>query len=203
MIGATMNEVLSSIWPMLVIFVVVLIMSRIFYLRINGKKLVIYEELLTLAFLVYIFLLFELVTNTELGGRGVNIVPFTEIFRYKIGSDLFYHNVVGNIVIFIPFGFFISRYINAKKISNIVLISFISSLTIEIVQLQIGRAMDIDDILLNVVGAIIGFLAFVALRAIKKHLPTFLQKDSFYNLICIVLILIVLISFLFKHGYGW
>lgn len=203
MIGATMNEVLSSIWPMLVIFVVVLIMSRIFYLRINGKKLVIYEELLTLAFLVYIFLLFELVTNTELGGRGVNIVPFTEIFRYKIGSDLFYHNVVGNIVIFIPFGFFISRYINAKKISNIVLISFISSLTIEIVQLQIGRAMDIDDILLNVVGAIIGFLAFVALRAIKKHLPGFLQKDSFYNLICIVLILISLIYFIFKHGYGW
>lgn len=203
MIGATMNEVLKSIWPMLVIFVVVLMMSRIFYLRNNSKKLVIYEELLSLAFLVYIFLLFELVTNTELGGRGVNIIPFTEIFRYKIGSDLFYHNVIGNIVIFIPFGFFISRYINAKKLSSIVLISFISSLTIEIVQLQIGRAMDIDDILLNVVGAIIGFLAFVALRAIKKHLPTFLKKDSFYNLICIVLILLVLISFLFKHGYGW
>lgn len=203
MIGATIDEILKSTWPMLIIFVVVLIMSRIFFIKINGKKLVIYEELLTLAFLVYIFLLFELVTNTELGGRGINLVPFTEIFRYEIGTELFYQNVIGNVLIFIPFGYFISRYINAKKISHIFIISFITSLTIEIVQLQIGRAMDIDDVLLNVGGAIIGFLIYVALKAIKKHLPEFLKKDIIYNIICIGLIVFFILYIFFKYGFWW
>lgn len=203
MIGATVYEVVKSIWPMLIIFVIVLVISRVFYLKINGKKLIIYEEILTLAFLVYIFLLFELVTNTELGGKGVNIVPFTEIFRYKIGSNLFYQNVIGNILIFIPFGYFISRYINAKKIFHIFLITFITSMTIEVVQLQIGRSMDIDDILLNVTGSILGFLIFVAMRAIKKHLPEFLQKDFIYNILCIIIIIGLIIYGVLKFGIRW
>ena len=67
----------------------------------------------------------------------------------------------------------------------ILFISLLTSLTVELVQLKIGRSFDIDDILLNVVGSIIGFLLYIGLTAIKKHLPRFFQSDTFYNILFI------------------
>ena len=109
--------------------------------------------------------------------------------------------MIGNIVVFIPFGYFISRYIGAKRIWQITLITLITSVTIEIVQYNIGRAMDIDDIILNVIGGIFGFLVYRLLSIIWHKLPNFMQKDYIYNLICGALILIGIIWFV--HALGW
>ena len=126
---------------------------------------------------------------------GINLVPFTEILRYEIGSTQFYLNVIGNIFIFLPFGYFVSSYIKATRVSHILLVTFITSFTIEFVQHYIGRSFDIDDILLNVVGAIIGFLLYIGFTAIKKHLPKFFRGDLFYNIICIILLVIAVIYY--------
>ena len=182
------TNAIQDIWPMLTIFLVVIIAIRISYLRINHEKFVFYHEFLNLIFVVYVLILFELLTNAEMN---------------SIGSTLFYSNVVGNICIFIPFGYFVSGYVKATKISHILFISAISSLTVELVQLQIGRSFDVDDILLNVVGAIIGFLVYIALNAIKRHLPRFFRSDTFFNLICILLCILFLVYFTKIMGLGW
>ncbi len=204
MIEDTLSSAIRDIWPMLVIFLVVIIAIRISYIKINREKFVFYKEFLNLIFIVYALLLFQLLTSTEMNtNSGLNIVPFTEIFRYEIGSKLFIFNVIGNIVIFIPFGYFVSGYVKASKVSHILFISAITSLTVESVQLQIGRSFDIDDIFLNVVGSVIGFLLFIGLTAIKKHLPRFFQSDVFYNILCIVLFLLALIYFTRTIELGW
>ena len=50
-------DMLDTTWPMLVISCLVAMVLRITYLVINGKKFVLYEELLKLFFIIYIFIL--------------------------------------------------------------------------------------------------------------------------------------------------
>lgn len=193
-----------DVWPMVVIFLVVVISIRATYIRINHERFVFYREFWNLVFVIYALLLFQLLTSTEINtNSGLNLVPFTEIFRYKMGSKLFMINVIGNILIFVPFGYFVSGYVKASKVSHILFISLFTSLTVELVQLQIGRSFDIDDILLNVVGSIAGFLLFIGLTAIKKHLPRIFQSDLFYNLICIVVFVLCFVYFTRLIGLGW
>lgn len=200
----TVQNAISSTWPMLVIFVVILSTIRLTYLSIHKEKFIFYKEFLNLIFIIYVLLLYQLLTNVETNtSGGYNLIPFTEITRYEIGSKLFMYNVIGNIVIFIPFGYFVSGYIKASKVSHILAVSVISSLTVEVVQLQIGRSFDIDDIILNVCGAIIGFLLYIGLCAIKKHLPKFLQRDFVYNIVCIVLTILIVLYFLKIMGIWW
>ena len=200
----TVQNAISSTWPMLVIFVVILSTIRLTYLSIHKEKFIFYKEFLNLIFIIYVLLLYQLLTNVETNtSGGYNLIPFTEITRYEVGSKLFMYNVIGNIVIFIPFGYFVSGYIKASKVSHILAESVISSLTVEVVQLQIGRSFDIDDIILNVCGAIIGFLLYIGLCAIKKHLPKFLQRDFVYNIVCIVLTILIVLYFLKIMGIWW
>ncbi len=195
------SNTLKDIWPMLTIFLVVIISIRVTYVRVNHEKFIFHKEFLNLVFVVYALLLFQMLTNTELNtSGGLNLIPFTEILRYKVGTPGFNLNVIGNIAMFIPFGYFVSGYVKASKISHILFISTITSSTVEFVQHFIGRSFDVDDILLNVTGAIIGFLLYVGFSAIKKHLPRFFRSDTFYNILCIVLSILVVLYYLQVMG---
>ena len=68
-------------------------------------------------------------------------------------------------------------------------------MTAELIQLKIGRAFDIDDIILNVIGSIIGFMGYISVRAIKLHLPKFLQNNVFYNILAILVIIVIILLF--------
>jgi glycopeptide antibiotics resistance protein len=133
--------------------------------------------------------------STENASSGINIIPFREITRYEIGSTLFFYNVIGNIALFIPFGYFMSDKLKAKKTTHIIIISTIISLTAELIQYKIGRAFDIDDVLLNVTGAIIGYFGYTIIQQIKHKLPNALQNNIFYNILAILVILIIIILF--------
>ena len=188
-------------WPMLTIFFITMVTMRIFYKINHHDKEPIYKELLNIIAVLYILLLFELLTNSEANlNGGFNILPFTEMTRYTFGSKLFMLNVVGNILAFIPFGFFIYDYVKPKKIWSTIIITAIVSASIEIIQLNIGRSFDVDDILLNVFGSILGYLLYIGLSAIKKHLPKLFQKDGLYNLLCIIIIIIVILYILKLMG---
>ncbi len=179
------TNTLKDIWPMLTIFLVVIVSIRLTYLHVNHERFVFYREFLNLVFVIYALLLYNLLTNSELNDvSGFNLIPFTEIMRYKIGTTGFYWNVIGNVLLFLPFGYFVSGYVKATKVSHILGISFITSATVEFVQYFIGRSFDVDDILLNVVGAILGFLLYIGFTAIKRHLPRFFRSDTFYNILC-------------------
>ena len=203
MVHQTLQNTMHRAWPMILIFCVVIIAVRISYLKQHHKKIVFYREIFSLIFIIYILLLYELVTNTERGNGGLNLITFTEITRYELGSDLFIYNVIGNILVFVPFGFFVSQFINAKKVITISAITFISSLTIELVQYRIGRAFDVDDIILNIIGGIIGFLVYIALKAIQDHLPSIFKSDLFYNIISIIVSILLVFTFYKYIGFGW
>ena len=83
------------------------------------------------------------------------------------------------------------------------MLSAMSSFIIEYVQLKIGRAFDIDDIILNVIGGLLGYLIYIGLQSIKKHMPKFLDNNVFYGIISIVLLLGICYLFFHYIGFGW
>ncbi|HAB66842.1 MAG TPA: hypothetical protein DCE23_05695 [Firmicutes bacterium] len=191
----TFYNAINNIWPMLTLFVIIMVVLRLTRVFINNDHFVFYKEFYNLLFIIYVILLYHLLLSTENATSGMNLIPFREMTRYNIGSTAFYYNVIGNIVLFIPFGYFVSDYLKAKKINHILIVSIIISLTAELIQYKIGRAFDIDDIMLNVVGSIIGFMFYISIRAIKNHLPGILQNNIFYNLLAIILIIIMIFMF--------
>jgi glycopeptide antibiotics resistance protein len=56
-------------------------------------------------------------------------------------------NIIGNILLFVPYGFFSSYYLNNRKIGTNVLLCLIATFCIEAIQYYIGRVFDIDDII--------------------------------------------------------
>ncbi len=194
----TIKNVLNSNWPVLIIFIVTMVSMRFFYLRAHREKVYFYKEFFGILSIVYIFLLFQLLTKVELNtNSGYNLVPFTEIFRYKFGSSLFMYNVVGNILAFVIFGLIVSSYIKPKTCLAPFLTSLVVSTTVEFVQLNIGRSFDVDDIILNVLGGIIGYLLYIGLTAIHNHLPKVLQKEGIINIFCFI-ILIIMVLYVLK-----
>ena len=101
------------------------------------------------------------------------------MFRYSLTSKLFYRNVIGNILLFVPFGYFVSYYCKLPSVKYNLLITVITSTSIETIQSAIGRSFDIDDIILNVVGGICGFLLYIGLNAIRNHLPKIFRRNFF------------------------
>ena len=196
------NTSMSSLWPSLAIVCVALICVRIGYLKTHRDHFHLYEEFWLLIGIIYLLLLYQLVTNVDFNSSqgGFNIIPFKEITRYELSSTQFYINVIGNVILFVPFGYIIASYIKPKKIWTNTIIAIIVSSTIEFVQLKIGRSFDVDDILLNTVGCIIGFLIYVACQAIGRHLPDFLKSDWFRNLICIIILALLVLSVLGTWG---
>lgn len=184
MIKETITDIFEYIWPMIVIVVTIIASLRIIYLINSKKNFKLYEELVSLSFVIYILSLFYLVTFQDVNYGTSNFTPFKEIFRYDIGSKLFIKNVLGNILLFVPLGFYAGYYTKSKKIIPMFIIVAISSAVIEFTQLNIGRTFDIDDIILNVVGGIIGSLLY----KFGKHLPKFTKKTWFLNLITILLL---------------
>lgn len=196
MIKETITDIFEYIWPMIVIVVTIIASLRIIYLINSKKNFKLYEELVSLSFVIYILSLFYLVTFQDVNYGTSNFTPFTEIFRYDIGSKLFIKNVLGNILLFVPLGFYAGYYTKSKKITPTFIIVSISSAVIEFTQLNIGRTFDIDDIILNVVGGVIGLLLY----KFGSHLPKFTKKTWFLNLTTILLLALFVTYLLNIYG---
>ena len=104
-----------------------------------------------------------------------NLEPFKEIirfikYRHVVGYSAFVINVIGNVVAFMPFGFFIP-HIAVKRTGCIKVLSltFIFTLSVETIQLvsKLGR-FDIDDIILNTLGGILGYILYLIYRKIRS-----------------------------------
>jgi glycopeptide antibiotics resistance protein len=108
---------------------------------------------------------------------SINLIPFKTIFEQIVGrnevvsqidiADVSILNLLSNIFLFSPIGFFVplinERYISLKKI---ILIGVSTSCVVEVIQLFIGRSCDIDDVILNTCGVVIGFIIFKVYKRI-------------------------------------
>ncbi len=105
-----------------------------------------------------------------LEGLGTaNFTPFKTIkmyieYAYKLNSV---ENLAGNVLVFVPFGFlFPMVFKNGKSFLVMLLNAFVFVLGIEVFQLfSAFGAFDVDDILLNCVGAAIGFVVYKGVLA--------------------------------------
>lgn len=193
MFDTTIKNILANIWPMALIITIILSSIRVAHIIKYKEKFRFYEEVLKLGFVIYIMSLFHVVTFQDVSWSTSNFIPFKEIFRYQLFSPSFFKNVVGNMIMFMPYGFFISYFLKLDKKRQIFLMSLIISLTIEITQLIIGRVFDVDDILLNILGGISGYLLYRGIHTLKDKLPKFLKNDLFYNIIVTIIIGMIII----------
>ena len=189
-LSSTIQGVVNFTWPMVLISSIIIVSFRIAYILKNHAKFVLYQDLLMLCFIIYVLCLFQVVTFQDtVSWSSNNFIPFREIFRYAFGSRLFIKNVVGNMLLFLPFGFFISYYLKCKKVWLPLILTLIASVSIETVQMVIGRVFDIDDILLNLFGGSLGFLCDYGLSKVGEKLPSVLKSEMFLNIIAIVLLI--------------
>jgi glycopeptide antibiotics resistance protein len=141
-------------------------------LRMLGKVLfVIY-----VIFIVY-FLLFSewygRTGNTE--GYRYNLVLFKEIrrfieYREELGAFAVFTNLFGNILIFVPFGFFLPMGSKQRSFFVTVYYSFSLSLCVEVFQLitKVG-CFDVDDLLLNTIGGTLGYILFAICNVVRRR----------------------------------
>ncbi|MGG1572558.1 VanZ family protein [Fictibacillus sp. NRS-1165] len=113
-------------------------------------------------------------------GLPNNYIPFKGIKEaIQTGySPVIIKQIGGNILLFIPLGFALPILFSNIKKKKVMIVSFLVSLTIETTQLIAGkligynyRAFDIDDLMMNTLGAFIGLIIF-------KLLFTFLKKNN-------------------------
>lgn len=121
--------------------------------------------LFTLYVLLLIYLLFFGFYRQSVTVQDYNLIPFKTIRMYithasKFNSGILFNNLAGNVLAFMPLGFFLPLICkkNYTRI-KILLTSFTVSLLVECIQLyfRIG-GFDVDDILLNTIGGLGGFL---------------------------------------------
>lgn len=193
-------NVVIDLWPMIILCTITIISIRISLSISNHQKIEFAKEMINLVFVIYIMLLFNLVTTTDFSSYGNNFIPFKEMFRYELSSKLFYRNVVGNVVLFIPFGYFVNYYCKSKNITYPLVVTSIISLSIETIQMLLGRSFDIDDIILNIIGGLIGYLFYVLGEFLLRKTSERFKNSLLLNLICIVIVIILITLILSLYG---
>ncbi len=108
------------------------------------------------------------------GYDRINLVPFKEIYRsFGVKGTFFIINFIGNLAVFAPIAFFIALLYNESGFFKCVLITAACSVFVEICQIPQDRASDIDDVILNTLGGVLGYLIYMI---IKKLLPDFTAR---------------------------
>ena len=74
--------------------------------------------------------------------------------------------LVGNVAMFVPFGFFLPLVTRVRSRGKILLTSAAAPLCCEVFQLVFGRSFDVDDLICNFAGIVIGaVIGSVVLKA--------------------------------------
>lgn len=124
---------------------------------------------------------------SEYAKYAVNLIPFETINGFwralrenRINTDIALFNIFGNIALFVPFGFLIPCL--EKKLRALwkcAAVSFVVILAVETLQLifKVG-SFDVDDIILNLIGVIIGYAVYKIAAAIYKKTSKSLKKSK-------------------------
>lgn len=134
-------------------------------------------------FVLYMMLLVYFLFFSEEYGRVAeaerafryNLVPFVEIrrfwiYRHQLGLGAVLTNLFGNVIGFIPYGYILPVVTRHMRSGFLIILSgFCLSLAVEIIQLitKVG-SFDVDDLILNTLGAAIGYLLFVICNMVRR-----------------------------------
>lgn len=145
-----------------------------------------------IAFVIYMLVLVYFLLLSDGFGRTVrrdefhyNLIPFVEIIRFvKYRDEIGFYNVminlVGNVVAFIPFGALIRWVVNrGVQWYHVMGYTFLFSLSVELLQLiaKVG-SFDVDDLILNTFGGLLGYFVYYLLRRIDRMMDDCKQRRS-------------------------
>ena len=151
----------------------------------RGKKFNKSREFIKFMFLIYFFGVSVYTLNLYGGyvsNKSFNYIPFVETFRMikDSGLSVAKHNIVGNLIMLAPLGMFVGAlYKKCNSVLKIAGITFMCSAIIEINQHFTGRFADIDDIILNTTGGVLGYLIYKLLIPYVKKIRFF--RELFDN----------------------
>lgn len=136
-----------------------------------------FNSLIELSFLIYLLVLFFLLFGGDRGMyanlsmieyalRQLNLIPFKTIGTYLyalltggMNPSIPLKNLCGNLLMFLPMGLYLPFFI--RKVRNkkwYLLLMFVILLAVEVLQFISRKgAFDIDDFILNMLGAVLGF----------------------------------------------
>lgn len=166
----------------------VYVLVRLIYLRISRKRFAPAREvtlcLLALFMAGLLALVFQPGSNFQTdslwqsaaqrlkSGEGINFAPFSTIRSFFASgqSGGFIVNIVANVLMFAPPGFCLPLLWRRWQHWYWVALAGLGfSLFIECTQLFIGRSVDVDDVILNTLGFVLGYgLYLFARKALPK-----------------------------------
>lgn len=160
---------IEGILPAFIIMILVYLLCRIVWKRSLSR----YDNgfVFYMAILLYVTLFrYQIRSDAlfEITNQNINLIPFVELLSiWENDISVFIYNVLGNILWFIPFGLFMKKLTKYSSI-KIILIALILSTSIEFLQfiLHVGTC-DIDDIILNTIGSVVGVISFIIMKRVK------------------------------------
>lgn len=106
----------------------------------------------------------------------INLIPgqvFVDTWRECVINGYWNYliiNFIGNICMFVPIGFCIPLLWNGILFWKTTLIGLGTSLFIELCQIPQVRGSDVDDLWLNTLGVVIGYVLFQGFKRLSKEL---------------------------------
>lgn len=133
-------------------------------------------EIILIGFTVFMTMLFVQTWCVNFGENSeINLIPF-KIIRSEIINrndsetdyQTFIFNIFGNIAVFVPVGLF-GAYRFKRSLLKTIYFGFCLSLLIETVQIPLDRTTDVDDLILNTIGAILGGVLYKICTKNESH----------------------------------
>ncbi|KPI53393.1 antibiotic resistance protein VanZ [Clostridioides difficile] len=136
---------------------------------------------------VYIFLLYIYLALSKAGigsiwdiGKYSNLFRINEINLIPFNSNGILTYIL-NIIMFMPLGFLLPLiWKNFRNIVNVSLTGLGFSLSIEFCQLFNFRATDIDDLMMNTLGTVLGYFIWICV----SNLFNLIKKKAMFSSIC-------------------
>lgn len=126
--------------------------------------------------LIYFMFFSDFYGRTQVSAEyHYNLRPFKEIIRFvkyykTIGVTSALLNLVGNVIGFLPFGFFVpTLFKRARRWYIVLLFSMEFSIIIELLQLinKVGSC-DVDDVILNTLGGLLGYFCYCVIQYVRR-----------------------------------
>lgn len=166
-----MIELYHAFAPIIPIFILLMIIIVVVFLFLNrsaGHEVRNFKRKMTL--MIYIGFTVTIVgmilvtlMPTDYPNQLIQVVPFLSIMETLQFATprAIVNSLVMNIILFVPFGFFL--YILTRRPLMTTVLACLMSISIEVLQymLPIGRISNVDDVILNTLGGIIGMLCGV------------------------------------------
>lgn len=173
------------------IFIIPIVLLYYIYLKKKGKKQTLPHIITVLVFCYYII---GVLTMTGIGklhsfSPRMVLIPFADMLKGPIDTIL-------NILLFVPLGLLLPfLYKKYRNTGSIALTGFLFSLSIEILQMFGRGATDINDLITNTAGAVLGYLLYKLLIKITKKV-SYEKFQSDRNNDYIEVMFFIIISFI-------